>query len=47
MMGASGASRQNPRQIQDADPGHDPPDTVISQPQLIEELSPHLIGWRG
>jgi RNA-directed DNA polymerase len=29
------------------DPGHDPPDTGIALQQLIEDLTPYLIGWRG
>jgi RNA-directed DNA polymerase len=38
---------KSPRQIQGTDPGHDSPDTAISLPQLIKDLTPYLIGWRG
>src|SRR5436190_16509995 len=44
MMGASGASRQSPRQVQGADPGQDPPDTG-DQPDTIGRRS-HAIPSR-
>ena len=38
---------KSPRQIQDADPGDDTPNTGDQPAELIEELTPYIIGWRG
>src|SRR6516225_10805712 len=44
MTGASGASRQKPSTIQDADPGDDPPDTR-DQPAAADRSTEAIPHW--
>ena len=47
MTGAEAHRAKGTRQIQRADPRHDTPDTGSSLQQLIKELKPYIVGWRG